>query len=105
VASVLLQAGGHLEQPFRAQFRPSFRLAYRIQIRRQLHGDHLRPALGEGAGFVEQNGLQAGGYLDRIATAEQQAGASRQARSHGDGGGRGQAQGTGQATTSTAIAS
>ncbi len=59
------------------------------------HGRDQGPAQGEGAGFVEQHGLELGSHFDRIATAEQQPAAGRQARAHGDHRGGGQAEGAG----------
>ena len=83
MARARFQAGGHLEQLIDGDPIGG------------LEGSDQGPAPGEGAGLVEQHRLQPGGHLNRIATPEQQARASRQSGAHRDHRGGGQAQGAG----------
>ena len=82
MAALGLEAGGDLDEPIGTG-------SARFQ------GGHQRTPQGEGAGFIEQQGVQAGGGFDRITAAEQHTGLGGTARAHGDGRWGGQAQGAG----------
>ena len=75
MATARFKAGSQLHQPIG------------IKISQGLHGRNQGTPQGEGAGFIEQHGLEPGRGFNRITTAKQQTLPGSPARAHRDGGG------------------